>query len=103
MPSKKSPKKNSVKKKKGLKKASSESCFYVVDGTCCNDLLQLSDAIDNMADDIFNHHVSDMHNDFANWIEHVFDEKELAKKVRNTKNKDKLVAQILRLVVRRLQ
>lgn len=86
-------------KKKSLKASSPEQCFYLVDGSSCADLLQLADALERAADEVFNHHVQDDNNDFANWIEHVFDEKTLAKDLRKAKNKDAHVIRILRYVI----
>lgn len=100
---KKAPTKNIVTKKKGLKKVKPELAFFFSDGTSCDDMLQLSDAIDMMADEVFEHHVSGDFNHFADWIEHVFNEKPLANKIRNAKTKDKHRVEILTFVVKQLK
>jgi len=102
---KKTSKKKTVKKtvKKGLKKVSPDVSFYMIDGSCCSDLLQLSEAIDRLADDMFQHHVKEMNNDFANWVEAIFDEKGLAKKLRNAKTKNRHVVEILKFVVKKVK
>ncbi|MBC8495735.1 hypothetical protein H8D36_06280 [archaeon] len=99
----KAPTKKTSTKKKGLKKVNPELAFFFSDGTSCDDILQLSDAIDMMADEVFEHHVSSDFNHFADWIEHVFDEKPLAKKIRKAKTKDKHRIEILTFVVKQLK
>jgi len=101
--SKKAAKKKPAAKKKSLKKVSPDVGFYVCDGSLCKDLFELSETIDKLADDMFKHHVNEMKNDFANWVEFVFEEPGLAKKLRKTKNKDRHVVEILRYVVKELK
>ncbi|MBU0472184.1 MAG: hypothetical protein KKF89_01520 [Nanoarchaeota archaeon] len=90
-------------KKKGLKKAAPEVCFYMVEGTCCSDLCELSVAIDSLSDELFKHHVNDEKNDFANWIEAVMEDKELADALRQSKDKNRQVVEILKVVVKNLK
>ena len=39
--------------------------------------MDLADALRDMSDDLFSHHVNDARNDFANWVHHVFEEPDL--------------------------
>jgi len=75
--------------KKATKKkshcASEECCFWVYHGPVLKDLKGLSKELGKMTDDTFKHHVNKSKNDFANWIEHVFNEKGLADKIRKIK------------------
>ena len=90
-----------VVRKKTLPKASPESVFYVSDGKVITDLEELGHALDEIADSVFEHHVNDSKNDFANWIEGVFKEKELAKVLRSTTSKDRNVIEVLKVVVKK--
>lgn len=82
---KKSAKKAAKKGKKNLVHAPAEQCFWVTDGTILSNLVELSDALDVMADDVFSHHVARGKNDFADWVEHVLEDAELATKIRKAK------------------
>lgn len=90
-----------VPKKSRLKKATPEVSFYLADGRVCTDLEELAQAIDDITDEVFYHHVSDFHNDFANWVEHIFDEKNLAETLRSSKCKDRQVIEIFKVVVKK--
>ena len=82
---KKSVRKTSKKKEKPLVHATSEQCFWVTDGNILINLIDLRDAFDGMHDDTFLHHVSREKNDFADWVEYVLEDAELAVKVRKSK------------------
>lgn len=85
-PAKTSPKKVTVSKgKKQLRHAESEQAFWVTDGRTLSNLLELRDALASMTDDVFAHHVSKERNDFADWIEHVLQDVELASTFRKSK------------------
>ena len=43
---------------------------------------ELSEAINLIDPDTFRHHVNEEKNDFANWVQHVFGEEELANQLR---------------------
>jgi len=85
---KKSVKKSSKKKGKPLVHAAPEQCFWVTDGNVLINLTDLRDALDSMDDEIFAHHVSKEKNDFADWIEYVLIDAELATKVRKSKKQN---------------
>lgn len=82
---KKATKGSNKKTKKDLVHAPAEQCFWVTDGRVLSNLAELRDALDAMADDIFSYHVSKEKNDFADWVEHVLDDSELATKMRKAK------------------
>ena len=50
-------------------------------------LQELADAMETMHEDVFKHHVNDTKNDFASWIEDVFEEKGFSKELRKAQNK----------------
>lgn len=62
--------------------------FYFKHGRKAKNIEELKEALKSMNDAEFNHHVNDTRNDFANWVEHVFGEKELADKLRKVYNKE---------------
>ena len=82
---KKTPRKTNKKTKQDLAHAPSDQCFWVTDGNVLSNLIELRDALDAMDEKIFAHHVSKEKNDFADWIEHVLGDRELAMKVRKSR------------------
>lgn len=56
--------------------------FCLQDGRCVRNIVELAQVMPDVSEDIFNHHVNDTKNDFANWIENVFSEKDLASSLR---------------------
>lgn len=74
-------------KKKSFCEASPEHCFWVHQGPVLKNLKELNNALRSMSDDTFKHHVSKDKNDFANWIQDILHQKELAAKVRRLKTK----------------
>lgn len=84
-PSKPAAKKVNVKGKKELVTAPCEQCFWVTDGRVLSNLVELRDALASMSDDVFMYHVTKERNDFADWIEHVLNDSELASVFRKSK------------------
>lgn len=81
-----STKKSSVtQKKKELVHASPEQSFWVMDGQILTNLIELRDALATMSDDVFMHHVTKDRNDFADWIETVLEDAEIAHALRKSK------------------
>lgn len=62
--------------------------FYCKDGQVFKNLKQLRNSLKNLDYDTYSHHVSENNNDFANWVEHAFNDKELANKLRSSDSKD---------------
>lgn len=79
------PKKDHSKSKRVLVSASGEQCFWVNNGAIISNLLELRDALDRMTDDVFGYHVTRGKNDFADWVEYVLGDTELAGKLRSAK------------------
>ena len=67
-----------------------EKKFWCQDGRELKNLDELANALLSMHEATYRHHVYSGHNDFANWTEHVFGEKELAKKMRESKTKQEM-------------
>lgn len=102
---KKAKPKTSVKvsiTRKVLGKAPQHYEFYLNDGRKLESVYELIDELETMAEDQFRHHVSDIDNHFANWIEHVFDEKHLAEELRLVKDRIETQRTLLKHLVREL-
>lgn len=63
-------------------KVSPDKAFRLSNGEELSSLDELSEAINLIDPDTFHHHVNENNNDFANWVEQVFDEPELAQRLR---------------------
>lgn len=59
-----------------------EKRFFFKDGSSAGTLEELYKKLEGMSYDEFYEHVNPEKNDFANWIEHILDNKELAEKLR---------------------
>jgi hypothetical protein len=79
-----------------------EYYFFVVDGRPLKNLLELADAMEEMTDEAFSHHVTETKNDFAKWVHDVFDDEELAIKLGQSKTRHHHQLVILKHLVRRL-
>ncbi|MBW3012137.1 hypothetical protein KY311_03050 [Candidatus Woesearchaeota archaeon] len=87
-----------TKKKKSV--APKEKYFWVVDGTVVRSVKELAYALDGMDLNIFHHHVNNERNDFATWVQDVFDLENLSRELRSTTNKDRSVIIILKSLVK---
>lgn len=58
-----------------------ENYFWLNNGSQIRNLYELSKALENMPEELFNHHVTGEKNDFAVWIDSVVGDKELANRV----------------------
>jgi hypothetical protein len=65
-----------------VEKIPGEKRFHFGDGTSAKSLSELKAKIETISYDEFYHHVNPEKNDFANWVEHVIKDKELARKLR---------------------
>jgi hypothetical protein len=65
-----------------------EKWFFFAHGRKAKDIEGLKKVLEKIDDIEFNHHVNDQRNDFANWVEGVFGEEELASKLRKAYNKE---------------
>jgi hypothetical protein len=101
----KSPAKGKVAKKRAssakrvLARAEGAQCFWVNDGRILADLVEFSNALEKMSQDTFAYHVDAPRNDFADWIEFVLGDTELAGALRDVKKP----RQARTIVVRRLK
>jgi len=70
--------------------------FVLCDGRKVKSGKELADILQLVSDDIFKYHVTDTKNDFANWINDVFGEPDLAKKIRTMRNKMEVSIELYR-------
>jgi len=78
------PKKNLKNAKRVLVCANGEQCFWTTDGKIIGNLVELQKTLAAMAEDVFKHHVTRQKNDFADWVEFVLGDAELAGQLRRT-------------------
>jgi hypothetical protein len=91
---------SSAAEKRKLSRASKDKCFWVSDGTVIRSVKEMAHTIDTMDFGVFQHHVSNDRNDFANWVKDVFGMETLSREMRMTQNKDRMVITILKHLVR---
>jgi len=73
-------------KKLSIIQADGEQCFWATDGVVISNLKELEEALATMSPEVFNYHVDKERNDFAEWVEYVLKDKDLAKSLRKSKN-----------------
>ncbi len=73
------------------KKIPSDKYFYLQDGKMIKNLSELKASLVKMADSTFDHHVNGHKNDFSDWVEHVLEDKELAKMLRKYPTKEMMM------------
>lgn len=90
-------------KKTVLGHAPEEYHFVLKDGTRLKNLYDLIDALANMHEDIYNHHVNEQKNDFANWIEDIFEDKNLAKEIKQINNQVETKIALMKKIIKELR
>ena len=91
------------KQHKLLSEVPGEFCFMVVDGSSLKSVSELLDKIEEISEDVFNYHVTDERNDFANWVRDVFDEKELAERLFESKTREQAHIALLKHFLKKLK
>ncbi len=79
-------KKTTSTNSKVLESTTKEKMFHLANGKYLKSIKELGDSLEKMDKGIFNHHVNNERNDFANWVELVFKDKTLAKEIRKEKD-----------------
>lgn len=77
-----------------LEDVKADSHFKLHMGTNISNLMQLSEALDIMADDAFKHHVTSTKNDFAAWIRNSIGDDELAKSIEGLKDRSRIADKV---------
>jgi len=75
-----------IQRKKTLIIASPNKCFWIQYGPVVKDIFELQDALTNITDEQFKHHVNSIKNDFAVWVEEILGDKECAKNIKKAKS-----------------
>jgi len=70
--------------------ASGERYFILANGKPVRHVAHLAEILEDLEDHVFDHHVSPNQNDFATWVQDVFEDIELAKKMLSVDSKEKL-------------
>jgi hypothetical protein len=80
-----------ITKDAGVRKdASAQEVFVLLNGQRLKNVKELADVMGKLEDHVFNHHVNDARNDFAQWLKDVFKEVDLAKEVSGCRDKNRL-------------
>ena len=88
--------------KKTLGKTPEKYSFSLNDGRKLRTIYELIDELETMSEETFRQYATDFENHFANWIEHVFSEKNLAEEMRHIKNRMDTQRALLKHLVREL-
>jgi hypothetical protein len=67
--------------------APEKQVFVLCNGKPVKNIRELADVMDEIEDHVFSHHVTHDRNDFANWVNDVFKDVELATELANAKDK----------------
>lgn len=83
----------------------SQNNFFILNsGEELKSVKELATAFENMHPDVFFHHANENKNDFANWVDDVFKEKELATELSLKHNsKDSQIAVLKHLVEKHIK
>ena len=84
---------------KELDNVNPENYFRVANGTIVKNLKELDMAIENMSDETFRCHVSEVRNDFSIWIRNTIKGEKLANELLQTKDRCRTQLLILRRIV----
>ena len=92
-----------MKKKEGkiIQQAAEEQHFIAADGRRLGNVVDLANALDDMNDDVFNHHVTEDKNDFSNWVKNTLNEDELADDIAKKKNRMETQLAIMKQIMNR--
>jgi len=85
-PVKKTNKRKISRKKMVLISASPDNCFWIQYGPVVKNIFELQDALINITEEQFKHHVNSMKNDFAVWVEEILNDEECAKNIKKAKS-----------------
>ena len=77
---------------KELGNVPAEHAFVLLNGPKINNLYELAEALENIKETSFRHHVTGQKNDFSNWIRDVVGDSELAAKLFTTNNRTRMAA-----------
>ena len=80
--------------RKYLCETAPEQCFWVNNGPILKNMEELANALPEMGDETFHHHVNSEKNDFGNWINDVIGDHKLANDLFSSKSRESAVKKI---------
>lgn len=83
--------------------AQEDKAFFLNDGRVVKNLYELAEALTNMKEKTFKHHVNKKKNDFSEWIKEVIQEEKLANEVARLVMKDKIQIAIQKHAIREMK
>ena len=79
---------------KYLSDALPEQCFWVNNGPILKNMEELANALPELNDEAFHHHVNNEKNDFSSWVKDVIGDQKLANDLLSSKSKDSALKKI---------
>ena len=80
--------------KKYLCDVAPEQCFWVNNGPILKNMEELANALPDMAEDTFRHHVNNEKNDFSSWVRDIIGDAKLANDLLSSKNRDSALKKV---------
>ena len=71
-----------------------EQCFWVNNGPILKNIEDLANALSDMNNEIFHHHVNKEKNDFSAWINDVIGDKKLANELLSSRDKESVLKKV---------
>lgn len=71
-----------------------DQCFWIKDGPILRDLIDLRNVLYEITQEQFDHHVDELKNDFASWVEHVLEDEHTSALIQKAKTAKKMLAAI---------
>lgn len=80
--------------KRYLCDAAPEQCFWVNNGPILRNIEEMANALPEMSDETFRHHVNSEKNDFSNWVRDAIGDQALANDLLSSRNKESALKKI---------
>ena len=95
------PRKNTklAKRRRVLKSVDESRAFYLQNGKKLTSLLEFAKELERMDDNLFRNHVNSDRNDFSKWIEDVFGERKLSRRLNEVSDKTDAQITVLKHLV----
>ena len=71
-----------------------EQCFWINNGPVLKSLKELAEALPQLSNETFQHHVNKEKNDFNKWINDVIGDMQLANDLLSSRNKDSFLKKV---------
>ena len=85
--------------KKILLNADPAKQFWTADGRAIKNLFGLSRAFEEMSNEVYTYHANENKNDFSSWVQDVFGERRLAKRLGESRTKEQGQVAVLKHLV----